>query len=229
MTVNLVMGLGLAVALVNGFIIWQCDKLRARLLFHVIGLVAAAGLYATMVWWSASAEIVPGRVPGVFIFRVVVGAVPHFPFLAFLVVSYIRLLGGVAGGSMETTTMKVEDAEQAFRFGHNTRAVKLLREVLDADPDHVDARVLMAQIQFKRGHYNESIGSYRLAMGVTPDSAKFAELVFRTAVILNESLGDAKAACTELDLIRQRMPDTPEAKKAQAWILRIMEEDARES
>jgi len=228
MTVNLLMGLTLAVAAVNGFVIWQCEKLRSRPTFHALGLLAAAGLYATMLWWSASTEIVPDRIPALFIFRLVVGAVPHLPFLAFLVITYVRLLGGVAAGGIGTTAMKLEDATQAFRFGHNTRAVKILREVLDAEADNVDARVLMAQIQFKRGHYQEALGSYRLAMGAAKDNAKFAELVFRTAVILNESLGDAKAACQELDLIRQRLPDTPEAKKAQEWILRIMDEAARE-
>ena len=63
MTVNVLMALDLVIAAVNGFIIWRCEKLRERVAFHLVGFVAAAGVYAVMLWWSASTEIIPDHVP----------------------------------------------------------------------------------------------------------------------------------------------------------------------
>lgn len=226
--VDILFGLNLLVAVVLGAVLLWREKLRAKVVFHVVGLSVAVALYAVMIVTSAATEIEPDRIPAWFFIRLIVGVIVYLPFLIFLVVTYVRVLGSVADGGIETTRMKLEDAEQASRFGHNNRAVKILREVLDVDPDNVEARVIMAKIQLKRGHYSEAIGSYRLAMSAAKSDEQIAELVFKTAVILNESLGDARAACRELDIIRQRMPESPEAKKAQEWIVRIMDEAARE-
>ena len=226
--VNVLLTLNVLTAAALGYILVRHEKLRSNVIFHGVGLVVAGGLYALMLTWSAATEDGTGWVSPALLVRALVGAVLYLPFLIFLVVIYIRELGSVADGGIETTRMKLEDAAQASRFGHNNRAVKILRGVLDADPDNIEARVILAQIQLKRGHYMDAVGSYRLAMSATQDDAKIAELVFKNAVILNEHLGEAKAACRELDILRQRMPDTPEAKKAQEWIVRIMDEDARD-
>lgn len=224
-TVLFVINLVCAAALV--VILWHGEKLRSMVAFHVAGLVVAASLYATMAYASAAAEVAPGRIPVWFYLHLVTAGAAYVPFLVFLVVSYVRLLGSVAAESVETSAMKLEDASSALRFGHGNRAAKLALEVLETDPDSVEARTILAQVHLNRGRYDKAVGSYRLAMPAAHDDAEFAQLVFTVAVILNEHLGDGKGACRELDLIRKRMPGTPQAEKAQRWIVRIMDEDAR--
>ena len=210
------------------YVIWQRDKLRARVLFHVVGLAGAAALYVLMAWRSAATEIVPDEIPTFFLVRVVVAALAYVPFLVFLVVSYARALGTVAAGGISTKEIELEEAAHALRFGHHGQAGQMAHRVLERDPDNVTARTIMAEVQLHSGQYEKAIGSYRLAMTAARDNAEFAQLVFAAAVILNEHQGDDKGAVQELDLIRKRMPGTPQADKAQKWIVRIMDQAARE-
>jgi len=219
--------LNLVTAGVLVYVLWRREKLRSMVLFHVVGLAVAAALYVPMVWSSAAAEMKPNSIPALFLVRTVVAAMAYVPFLAFLVLTYVRVLGGLASGGTSTTEIKLEEAVHALRFGHHNQAARMAQDVLEEDPDNIEARMVMAQVHLSRGHYEKAIGSYRLAMGVARDDAEFAQLVFTVAVILNEHLGDDKAAVRELDLIRKRMPGTPQAEKAQKWIVRIMDQAAR--
>lgn len=209
-------------------ILWRAEKLRSMVVFHAAALVAAVALYTIMVFVSAATEIEPNRIPMRFYVHVVAAATAYLPFLIFLVVTWGRTLGAVAEGGLSATTTKLEDAAQALRFRHTGRAAKVVGEVLEQDPDNVSARTLMGQIHLSRGHYGKAIGSFRLAMTNASDDAEFAQFVFTVAVLLDEHLGDAKGACEELDLIRKRAPGTPQAEKAQRWIVRIMDRAARE-
>jgi predicted Zn-dependent protease len=134
----------------------------------------------------------------------------------------------IAGGATLTAEDRADDAEQAMQMGEVNRALKIVTALLENDETNYRARVVLGDVQLKRRHLDRAIGSYRLAMGSAPTDDEFARLVFKVAVIFNEQLGDAQSAVRELDLIRKRLPDTPNAEKAQKWILRIMDEQARD-
>lgn len=226
--VNTLFVLNLAAAGALVLVTWRGERLRSMVVFHVCALVVAAALYAMMVFRSASVEIEPGKLPAVFAFRVIAAGLAYAPFLVFLVITYVRTLGQVAGGAGATTEMKLEDARSALRLGHADTASKILRAVLEGDPENVDAHTVRAEVHLKRGEHEGAVGSYRLAMAGARDDTEFAQFVFTVAVILNEHMGNGQAAARELDLIRKRMPGTPQAEKAQKWIVRIMDEAARE-
>ncbi len=224
-TTLFIVNLLLAAAL--GFIIWRKEKLRAMVVFHASGLAVAAILYLTMAYTSyASTE--EDAIPVQFVFHMIVAGVAYLPFVVFLVITYFQAVGGLADGALSTTQVKLEDASQAFRLGHTNRPTKLVKEVLEKDPDNLEARTILAQIQLRSGQYGRAVDSYRLAMAGAKDNVEFAQYVFTVAVILNEHLGNYQEACRELDLIRKRMPATPQADKAQRWIVRIMDQAARE-
>jgi hypothetical protein len=225
---NLLFALNLMTAAALFYVIWRRDKLQSRVVFHVTGLALAVVLYGLMVWRSAATEIIPDEIPTFFLARVVVGALAYVPFLVFLVVSYVRALGTVASGGISTKEIELGEATHALRFGHHTQAGQMARRVLERDPDNVAARVIMAEVQLHAGQYEKALGSYRLGMTAAKDNAEFAQLVFAAATILNEHQGDDMGAVRELDLIRKRMPGTPQADKAQKWIVRIMDQAARE-
>jgi tetratricopeptide (TPR) repeat protein len=228
MVTNLLFGLNLVAAAALILLAWRSMRLRPMVAFHAAGLAAAVILFATMTWHSSS-EVESDRLPALFVFRIVVSAAAYLPFVAFLVATYVRALGGIAADDTSTAEIRLEDARQALRLGHAERAVKMVRELLDADPGNTEALTIMAEIHLKRGHYEKAVGSYRLAMAHSRSDEEFAQFVFTVTVILNEHLGDAQQAARELDLIRQRMPDTPQARKAQKWIYRILDEAARET
>ena len=219
--------LNLLLAAVLGYIIWRREKLRSMVVFHAAGLAVAGALYLTMAFVSyASAN--PDEFRVWFYLHVIFAGVAYLPFVVFLVVTYLGAAAGLADGALSTTQVKLDDASQSFRLGHVDRATHIVNDVLEADPDNMEARTLLAQIQLRRGHYDRAVGSYRLAMAAARDNVEFAQYVFTVAVILNEHLGRAQEACRELDLIRRRMPDTPQAEKAQRWIVRIMDQAARD-
>jgi len=225
---NLLFALNLLTAAALVYVIWRRDKLQSRVVFHVVGLSLAAVLYGVMVWRSAATEIHADEIPTYFLARTVTAALAYVPFVVFLVVSYARALGTVASGGVSTKEIELEEAKHALRFGHYTQAGQMARRVLERDQDNVEARTIMAEVQLNAGQYEKAIGSYRLAMTAVRDNAEFAQLVFAVAVILNEHQGDDMGAVRELDLIRKRMPGTPQADKAQRWIVRIMDQAARE-
>jgi cytochrome c-type biogenesis protein CcmH/NrfG len=228
MMTDALFALNLVTAAALAYVLWRREKMRSMVVFHVVGLAVAATLYALMVWRSAAAEMKPNVMPVLFLVRTIVAAVAYVPFLVFLVVTYVRVLGALAAGGISTREIKLEEAVHALRFGHHNQAARTAQEVLAEDPDNIEARMIMAEVHLSRGQYEKAIGSYRLAMPVARDNAEFAQLVFTVAVILNEHMGDDKGAMSELDLIRKRMPGTPQAEKAQKWIFRIMDRAARE-
>ena len=204
-------------------------KLRASVPFHVGALVVGAGVYASMAIRGWVTERPEGYIPFAYGAQMFVAAVAWVPFLIFLIRTYVGALGAAVEDGETTTARRIEDARREFEFGHHGRAAKILREVLDAEPENSDAHALMAEIGLKRGAYEQALASYRLAAGgAREDHAAFARYVFKAAVILNEHLGDPKAAAKELDFIRQRMSGTPEAAKAHDWIVRLMDDAARE-
>jgi Tfp pilus assembly protein PilF len=227
MSATVLFGINLAAAATLLILLRQSERLRTTVVFHVVGILLIAGLYAWMIA-QAVAEAEPGKVPLAVILFGVVAGVLYVPFVGYVILSWVRMLGQFTDERAPSVDMQLEEIEQALRFGQTRQALRRLNALLEAHPDNVRARVLLAGVQLKDREYQRAVGSYRLAMGNTTDPKQFTELVFKVAVILNEHLGDAKEACRELDLIRKRMPDTDEAKKAQEWIVRIMDEEARE-
>jgi len=217
--------LNLAAGVLLGLMLWRLEKVRAMVVFHIGGAAVAGVLFAMLFYLAASVEAGEDKVWAVL--RVVAAAVLYAPFGVFLVFTYVRALGGMADGGLLTTEMKLEDAAQALRLGQHSQAEKIIRGVLGKDPDNIDARTTLAQVQLSRGQYQKAVGSFRLAMAGARDDAEFAQFVFTVAVILHEHLGQGQAAARELDLIRKRLPGTPQAEKAQRWIVRIMDEVAR--
>ena len=226
--VNLLFALNAAAAVATLVLLWRRDKLRETPSFHVGALSVAVAIYATMACLSAATESGESGIPMVFGIHVFIGAVVWAPFIVFLAITYVRVLGEMASGGASTTEMKIKDAAHDVEFGHDARAGKTLRGVLAAEPENVEAHALMGEVQLKRGDYEKALGSFRLAMANAPGNGEFARFAFRAAVILNEHLGEPKAAARELDLIRKRMPNTPESEKAQDWIVRLMDDAAKE-
>jgi predicted Zn-dependent protease len=177
---------------------------------------------------SSTTEVPEYGIAFLFGVRAFVGAAVWVPFVIFLAVTYVRALGSAAADGITGTEQKLEDAAREIQFSHETRAAKVLRGLLQEEPDNPDAHALMGEVQLRRGEYELALGSLRLAMAGARSNEEFAKRVFKAAVILNEHLGDPKAAARELDLLRKRMPGTPEAEKAQDWIVRLMDEAARE-
>ena len=222
---NTVFVLNLVVAVSLGLILWRLEKVRVMVVFHVGGLAIAGVLFAMLLYLAASVEAQEDKVWAAL--RVVAAGLLYAPFVVFLVFTYVRALGGVADAGLLTTDMKLDDADQALRLGQHSQAEKIIRGVFEKDPDNIEARTTLAQVQLSRGQYQKAVGSFRLAMAGARDDAEFAQFVFTVAVILHEHLGEGQAAARELDLIRKRLPGTPQAEKAQRWIVRIMDEVAR--
>ncbi|KPL03018.1 MAG: hypothetical protein AMK75_01955 [Planctomycetes bacterium SM23_65] len=224
-TTLFVLNLLLAAALC--FVIWRKERIRAMVVFHVSGLAIGGILYLIMAYTSyAGTE--EGKLPVRFVLHMLFAGVAYVPFAVFLVITYVQAVGKMADGALSATQVKLDDASQAARLGHTDRASKIVRDVLEKDPDNMEARTILGQIQLRRGEYAKAVGSFRLAMAGAKDDAEFAQYVFTVAVILNEHLGKHQEACRELDLIRKRMPNTPQAEKAQRWIVRMMDHAARE-
>ena len=217
----------LLLAAVLGYILWRREKLRSMVVFHAAGLAVAATLYLIMAYVSY-ADAKPDEYRVGFYLYVAFAGLAYLPFAVFLVVTYLGAAAGLADGALSTIQVKLEDASQSLRLGHVTRSAHIVKDVLEKDPDNMEARTILAQIQLRSGQYDRAVGSFRLAMAGAKDDVEFAQYVFTVAVIMNEHLGQFQDACRELDLIRQRMPDTPQAEKAQRWIVRIMDQAARE-
>ncbi|HUW59001.1 MAG TPA: tetratricopeptide repeat protein [Planctomycetota bacterium] len=219
--------LNLLLAVVLGYIIWRREKLRSMVVFHAASLAVAATLYLTMACVSYASSNPDEYRIGFYLYTAFAG-MAYLPFAVFLVVTYLGAAAGLADGALSTTQVKLEDAEQSLRLGHVKRAARVVEDVLEKDPDNMEARTILAQIQLRAGQYDRAVGSFRLAMAGAKDDVEFAQYVFTVAVIMNEHLGQHGEACRELDLIRQRMPNTPQAEKAQRWIVRMMDRAARE-
>ncbi len=210
-------------------VMWRRRDLRASVAFHITAFAVGAAVYATMAVWAALTERPEGHIHFVFGVHLFLGICAWIPFLLFLAITYLRALGAVAEDGVTSAEARRTEARRLLEFGQEVRAGKILRELLDADAGDVEARAMMAEVQLKLGKYDMALGSLRLAMAGVDTDQQFARFVFKAAVLLNEHMGDPAAAARELDLIRRRMPDTPEAAKAQEWILRLMDQAASES
>lgn len=221
-TLNLLAAAGLLAAIAFG------PRLRTMVAFHVAGVAVAAALYATLTLLSLSEMPADGPLPAWPVFRLLAAGFAYGPFAVFLVISYLVFLRRVANEPVVTVSVKLETAEDEINLGQLHRAAQVLREILDSDPENVDAHALMAEVHIRRGEHSKAVGSLRLAMAQARSPEDFARFVFKAATILGEEMGDFKAAAKELDLIRKRMPDTPEAQRAQKRILEMMDQEAKE-
>ena len=226
--VSFCFALTLLSAAATWLVLWRKYRLRSSGLFHLAALAVGAALFGTTLALSAWVETPEGGIPFVYYARVLIGTVAWMPFVLYVVVTWMRTLGAAAQDGVTSAEARIEDARRALEFGQDARAWKSLRAVLDEDAGNIEARSLMAEVHLKRGKYDLALGSLRLATVGADSDPQFAKFCFKAAVLLNEHMGDPKAAAKELDLIRRRMSDTPEAAKAQDWIVRLMDEAVRE-
>ena len=217
----LIANIGVAAAI--GFIIWRCDSLRGRWVFHVVAIAVIAAMMTVMSLSSDRSNFIFSTGA---MFRIIIAGAAYVPFVVFLVIIYGRLLGDVAGETTATIDLQLSEIEDEIRYGHTAAAIKALRRLLQEHAADPGIHKLMAEAWLERQNYESAVTSLRLAAGCTTDDAEFTRLVFKTSEILDEYLGNTQAAARELDQVRQRMPDTPSAEKAQNEIRRLMSMDA---
>ncbi len=224
--VNLFFWLTIAAAGAVWVVFLVRPKLKAEPGFHVAALGVAAALYAVTAVLSWRLEAPPSGLHFKLYVRVLVGALAWAPYLFYLAGICIKALGAAAEDAETSEDGRLADAARLLESGHASHARSIVAEALRRDPDNPEAHALMAEIHRARGKSDLALGSLRLVEANARDNAQFAKAVFKASVILDEDLGRPADAARELDLIRKRMPGAPEAAKAQALIVRLMDEAA---
>ena len=222
---NTMLNANIGAAAAIGFIIWRCDSLREKWVFHVASLVVIAGLMTVMSLSSDRSNFIFSTGAT---FRIIIAGAAHVPFVVFLVIIYARLLGDAAGEKTATIDLQLSDIEDNIESGRTARAIKMLRQLLGEHAADPRIHKLMAEAWLERQNYESAVISLRLAAGTTSDDVEFTRLVFKTSEILDEYLGKTQVAARELDQVRKRLPDTPQAEKAQNEIRRLMSMDAED-
>ena len=226
---GILFALTLLAAAAAWLVFWLARTLRPKAAFHLAALGAGAALYAATAIASYRTEIPENGIAFLFYVRVFVGALAWAPFAIFVVAAWMKTLGAVAADGETTADRLLEDAARDLEAGHESRAAKTLAGLLRREPDNPEAHALMAELYLKRGKSELALGSLRLVALNPRNNAQLAKSVFKAAGILNEDLGRPAEAARELDIIRRRMPGTPEAAKAQEWIVRLMDEAAKQT
>ena len=217
------MVLNVVLALVLVVLMWRSDLFRSSWPAHVASLAGVVVLGGLLAWVSYHAEAGQAIRLG-HVSRMLLVWFLYLPFLIFLAVTYVRAV---------LRTLENEDgvdaaasrAEVYLAGGDYHRAVRACRGELAADPENVEVRLKLAEALCELGDCEEAVQAYHVAIPqLEEDHERQIQVVFRTAEVLADMLGEYKEAARELDYIRKRFGDTPHAQVAQKRIVRYMTE-----
>ena len=206
--------------------LWLSEAYRRSGLGHLTTLAAIGGLcwLALAVSWRAET---PESMHFTFIVVAGVLFVLYVPFLMFLAYVYLHAFVSVLDGTGASGLSRPNIKAEHYLAVHNYRhAVRALRKVLAANPNDVEARLKLADTLVEMGALEDAVAAYRVAVTqLSHDPKRQIEVIFRSAEVLAEMLGEYKLATRELDVIRKRYPDTPEARLAQRRIAEYLAEE----
>ncbi len=216
MFLNVALAVGLMLTL------WRSETFRNSWVAHVVTLVVVVVLCVALALVSHRAQLGhPIRIGHAA--RMLLVGFLYLPFVGFLLVTYVK----VAFQTLE----RPDDAEAAVharadhyvQSGQYHKAVRALRGELLRNSEDVDARLKLAEVLCELGDCEEAVRVYRVAISqLSDDHERQIQIVFRTAEVLAEMLGEFTEAAKELDYIRKRFPETPNAQVAQKRIVNYM-------
>ena len=188
---------------------------------HAVALAVVVVLVALLWVTSGRAEAGSGMRLGHAARLLLVGFL-YLPFVVFLLVTYVRVALGLLGGADETASVSVR-ADGYMASGDYHRAVRAYRRELVRDPENVKLRLKMAEALCELGDCERAVQAYHVAIPqLEDDHERQIQIVFRTAEVLADMLGQYKEAAKELDYVRKRFAETPHAQVAQQRIVRYM-------
>lgn len=195
------------------------EEKRAFWPLHIAGISAMAALFALMVWASGRGET---TAPVKTLYFVLAGAA-YLPFLALILIHYGASLMQQAKSQASPAVPKTyAGAQRAEQEGDLIRAAKLYRRELEHDPKDVEARRRLAEILVKMNHFDQALGSFRLALThIKDDPRSECAIIFRIADILVNKKLDFDMALQELDFVRKKYPDSRYARVAQTQLEKV--------
>jgi len=213
--------LNLAFALALVLAIWRSDLYRASWHAHLLTLLLAIVFFLAAAYVSYRAEVGRSIMFGHYA-RLILMAFCYLPFLAFLVVAYLRAI--LSSNDDASSTSSYVRADHYAASGQYRKAARAYRRELARNPDNVDVRLKLAETLCELGDCEEAVRVFRAAaVQLDHDRKRQAQTIFRTAEVLADMLGQYKDAARELDVLRKRDPQSALAQTAQKRIMQYME------
>ena len=215
------MFLNIAVALGLILTLWRSDIFRSSWQAHVVSLIVVLVLVASL-WVVSSGAEAGSAIRLGHAARMLLVWFLYLPFVVFLLVVYVRAVLGLLGGADETVSASLR-ADHYMAAGDYHRAVRAYRRELTRDPENVELRLKLAEAFCELGDCERAVQTYHVAIPqLEHDHERQIQIVFRTAEVLADILGQHEEAAKELDYVRKRFAETPHAQVAQKRIVQYM-------
>ena len=145
-------------------------------------------------------------------------AVLYTPFIAGVCSSFFERLLFPSAGEVRKT---YDIAEKLTSEGRYTEAVAEYEKVIEEDPEDVDARLLLGDVQCKMDQYELAARTFADALELDLPPEQWCHIANRLADILALKMGEPHEAVRMLNRIAKKYPKTKFARYARERIERI--------
>ena len=216
------MFLNVALAVALMLTLWRSETFRNLWIAHAAAFAVVVVLCVALVLVSRYAQLEHSIHIGHAARMMLVGFL-YLPFVGFLLVTYVKVAFRTFERTDDAEAIVHARADRYVQSGQYRKAVHALRGELLRNSEDVDARLKLAEVFCELGDCEEAVRVYRVAIAqLSDDHERQIQIIFRTAEVLADMLGEFKEAAKELDYIRKRFPETPNAQVAQKRIVNYL-------